>query len=166
MMEPKILILIGSAREESNTKHVAGFLCGGMPHTTINLLDTIIEPYSYNAGYSAKDGFDAVIEQVLLHDIIVFATPVYWYSMSSVMKIFFDRLTDLLTIKKETGRKLKGKAALVIAIGSDPGLPEGFEVPFRNTAAYFDMEYKGAMYFIGGDALKPESKNTFAAMII
>ncbi len=43
------------------------------------------------------------------YDVLIFATPVYWYSMSGIMKVFFDRITDLLTIKKDIGRKLKGK---------------------------------------------------------
>ncbi|MCP4458779.1 MAG: NAD(P)H-dependent oxidoreductase [Cytophagales bacterium] len=37
------------------------------------------------------------------------ATPVYWYSMSGIMKVFLDRIYDVLTIEKELGRKLHGK---------------------------------------------------------
>jgi hypothetical protein len=34
----------------------------------------------------------------------------------------------------------------VAACGTDPALPDGFEVPFRQTAAYFDMVYGGMLY--------------------
>jgi hypothetical protein len=62
------------------------------------------------------------------------------------MKVLFDRFTDLVTVRKELGRKLKGRTSFVIACGSEPALPEGFEVPFRETAAYLHMSYGGAFY--------------------
>lgn len=67
----------------------------------------------------------------MLHDDkIIFATPVYWYSMSGLMKTFFDRLTDLVTIQKSVGRKLKGKETFLFAVGTDDLLPAGFTIPF------------------------------------
>ncbi len=35
---------------------------------------------------------------------------------------------------------------MAIAAGTDPELPEGFEVPFAATARYFRMEWKGSCY--------------------
>lgn len=81
-----------------------------------------------------------------MHNLIVFATPVYWYSMSGHMKVFFDRLTDLVTIQKKAGRQLKGKKMFVVAVGSDQALPIGFETPFQQTAAYLHMHYLGCYY--------------------
>ena len=49
------------------------------------------------------------------YDTIIFATPVYWYSMSGILKVFIDRITDLLTIEKELGRKLRGKKMAVVS---------------------------------------------------
>jgi multimeric flavodoxin WrbA len=88
----------------------------------------------------------SVAEKMETAERIVFATPVYWYAMSGELKVFFDRLTDLLTTHKSIGKALKGKKTYLIATGSDPELPEGFEVPFRSTSAYFDMSYEGALY--------------------
>jgi hypothetical protein len=33
-----------------------------------------------------------------------------------------------------------------LACGTDPAFPSGFEVPFLETAKYFDMAYGGACY--------------------
>jgi len=66
--------------------------------------------------------------------------------MSGVLKRFFDRLTDLVTVHKPLGRKLAGRFVWVAACGSDPTLPEGFEVPFRATAVYFGMSFGGVLY--------------------
>jgi multimeric flavodoxin WrbA len=77
---------------------------------------------------------------------IVFATPVYWYAMSGVMKIFFDRLSDLISTSKPLGRGLAGKSVYLFSTGSELEMPDGFEVPFKRTAEYFDMNYVKSIY--------------------
>lgn len=42
-----------------------------------------------------KDGMNEVCEQVSNADILVFATPVYYYGMSGQLKTFLDRLNPL-----------------------------------------------------------------------
>ena len=80
--------------------------------------------------------------------------------MSGHMKILFDRFTDLVTIKKEVGRKIKGKSILLFAVGADPEIPEGFEIPFKLTAQYLDMKYKGYIYFnTKKDSLKQQKSD-------
>lgn len=105
-----------------------------------------IEQYNYKEEYSVEDEFIKVAEQMLTHDLIVFATPVYWYSMSGYMKIFFDRLTDLTDSHKPIGKQLKGKRVALITVSTDDELPEGFEIPFKRTAEYFDMGWVGCFF--------------------
>jgi hypothetical protein len=76
--------------------------------------------------------------------------------MRREMKIFVDRLTDLITIRKDLGRMLHGKSLAVIASGSDPCAPEGFESPFRLTGEYLGMNYIGSHYVQMEDDLSPE----------
>ncbi|WP_181306792.1 flavodoxin family protein [Rufibacter sp. XAAS-G3-1] len=87
-----------------------------------------------------------IIERVSRHRVIVFATPVYWYAMSGLLKTFFDRLTGLVTVQKTLGRNLKGKTVFLVAVGADAELPDGFEVPFKLTAKYLNMKYGGRLY--------------------
>ena len=82
--------------------------------------------------------------------VIVFATPVYWYAMSAPLKIFFDRLTDMTENLKALGKSLAGKPVWIIATGTEEILPEGFEVPFARTAEYFGMIYRGCAYLHTG----------------
>jgi hypothetical protein len=58
-----------------------------------------------------------VIEKMIEHDIIVFVSPVYWYSVSAELKVFIDRFSDLLTVHKSTGKKLKGKNIYLMTQG-------------------------------------------------
>lgn len=118
-----------------------------LPYRELDLLDFKIHTYSYDANYPNDDDLERVILETLNHETIIFATPVYWYAMSGIMKSFFDRLTDLVTVKKELGRRFKGKSVFFIAVGTDPSLPLGFDIPFSLTAQYFDMDFLGGIYF-------------------
>jgi len=145
-MKSKPLVVIGSARKESDTKKFVNFIFEGMNPTYIDLLDVTINGYDYSHHYPEKDQYADIVEQFLAHESIYFATPVYWYSMSSLMKTLFDRFSDLVTYEKAIGRKLKGKSTFLIAVGAESILPEGFEIPFRCTSEYLDMDYLGCIY--------------------
>ena len=112
----------------------------------VDLLDYTIAQYRYDGLYPPEDDFLHLVELLQQHQQLVFATPVYWYAMSGLMKVFFDRLTDIVTIQKRVGRKMKGKQTFLLAVGAEETLPLGFEEPFRLTSAYFDMEFKASLY--------------------
>jgi multimeric flavodoxin WrbA len=86
------------------------------------------------------------MRQILAYETIIFITPVYWYSMSGLMKNFFDRISDCLKTEKDLGRKLRGKNMIAIACGSDETEVEGFFVPFKNSAEYLGMNYLGNLH--------------------
>jgi hypothetical protein len=59
------------------------------------------------------------------------------------MMVFIDRLTDLLEIDKDTGRKLRTKTMAVVSTSLGDNLGESFWLPFMATAKYLGMEYAG-----------------------
>lgn len=140
-----LLTILGSARGESNTRALLDAVLAGRSATRIDLLELDIQQYEYGRPME-RDDFGKVAEAMIAHSVIVFATPVYWYAMSGRMKAFMDRFTDLVTVRKDLGRQLKGRSVFLLACGSEPELPDGFEVPFRETAAYLHMTYGGAFY--------------------
>ena len=141
------LVILGSARlGGGDTQKLVEEL---FPKGSVELLDLLeykIYPYSYTGVYPLDDQFLQVVEAILPRQVIVFATPVYWYAMSGLMKTFFDRLTDIVTIKKELGRKLAGKEAFLVAVDSEEILPLGFEIPFRLTSDYLYIKYRACYY--------------------
>jgi len=151
---PKILVINGSARKEGDTQKIVNQLMEGIVYEQINLIDHYFVPYHYNGIYPEEDCFGSFAKEILYFDHLIFATPVYWFAMSGRMKNFFDRLTDWITTEKEVGRKLKGKTMHVIAVGTDGELPDGFATPFFSTANYFDMIYKGHLYFISTEPIQ------------
>jgi len=71
--------------------------------------------------------------------------------MSGIMKVFLDRLTDLLIIEKELGKKLRGKNMAVISSSNGGNLGDAFWLPFTATANYLEMEYLGNIHTIAGE---------------
>jgi multimeric flavodoxin WrbA len=144
-LKVSVLVILGSARGESHTRALLDAVVAGRPHSEFDLRDLDIGHFTYG-GAVERDGFGRVAEAMADHTRILFATPVYWYSMSGRMKVLFDRFTDLVTVRKDIGRRLKGRTLFVLACGTDRELPSGFEVPFQETARYLDMGYGGACY--------------------
>jgi multimeric flavodoxin WrbA len=142
----KTAIILGSARKDSHTRTLLRNVFSDIPHDLIDLLDHEISPFDYVGDYPDKDEFSAVIDRILQVEHIVFATPVYWYAMSGIMKNFLDRFTDLTAKRQEQGRSFKGKNLFLFSVGADPEPPAGFEVPFRETAGYFGMNYHEGVY--------------------
>jgi multimeric flavodoxin WrbA len=99
----------------------------------ILLAQCVIDYTHSNAG----DDFLNVVERVPIAKTIVVATPVYWYAMSAPMKIFFDRMADLMQTAKEKGRELAGKNTRLLSTGEETLLPDGFEVPTWRKCAKF-----------------------------
>jgi multimeric flavodoxin WrbA len=110
-----------------------------------------ILPFDYS-NPRPDDDFDEVADLMLAHRSLIFATPVYWYAMSGLMKTFFDRLSDLLSDRDSTGRgrELAGCDAWLLAVGTDAALPAGFEEPFKMTTRYLGMCWRGGFYVRSG----------------
>lgn len=142
----KVLIISGSARNTGNTYKTVQEITRGYDCNVAQLANLNINHYDYDYKNQSDDFYD-ISNIMLASQKIVFATPVYWYSMSAHMKIFFDRLSDLLDIRKQDGKRLAKKKIYLLANGkTDNTLPDGFEVPFEKTANYFDMIYEGKCF--------------------
>lgn len=141
----KGIIIMGSARSDGNTRAVVDAFVSHTGFSIADLNDHQIGFFEYDMP-DRQDDFIPLIEELLQYDLLVFATPVYWYSMSAVMKNFFDRITDLLKWHKDLGRQLRTKSMAMISCGTNDTIGENFAVPFVNTAEYLGMEYYGSIH--------------------
>ena len=153
----KRLIIQGSSLSRGNTHTIAKLVQEQVSCDLIDLNDYTIGPFDY-AFKNQDDDFLPLFRKIVAeYDMLIFATPVYWYSMSGTMKIFFDRISDCLKIDKETGRKLRGKHMAMFSCGSDSDEVPGFEVPFKLSAEYLGMHYRGHVHtWISGDSVAEE----------
>lgn len=142
------VIIFGSSRSFGNTRKVIDAILGSSGTPLLDLNNFDISPFDYEHR-NKNDGFIPLIEELIAYDTWIIATPVYWYSMSTQHKIFFDRFSDLLRIQKSLGRRLRGKRLLVIASFGD-SYPRGFEDTFEQICAYLGMEYLGSSFIYSG----------------
>jgi len=170
----EILGILGTSNNDGNTRALARAVFEDLPDAElINLSDLEIAPYDYQHRQGGDD-FIALAEKMTAAKAVVFASPVYWYAMSTQMKTFFDRLTDLTDYAKPIGKSLGGKSAFLIATGGSPAPPASFEPPFAETARYFNMNWGGMLYGQGdnrpgnqdGDVTNISPAATFARRIM
>ena len=148
------IVILGSSRSDGNTYKAvhAVFKAGRVGKGEVPIIDLselTIAHYDYH--YKNKeDDFLSLAERMVQHNPIILATPVYWYTMSGLMKTFIDRWSDLIDIRKDLGRQLTNKELYVIT-SYGTTLPSSFEEPFSQTCRYLGIHYKGCLSFFGGN---------------
>ena len=147
----KKVVIVGSSRNDGNTANLTKKLIEKSKWDLVNLNDYEFSYFDYKHENRNDDYLKLMKEIVEKYETLIFVTPVYWYSMSGIMKVFFDRFTDLLTIEKELGRKLRGKKMAVMSCSNGENLGENFWLPFSEIAKYLGMEYVGNSHTIAGE---------------
>ena len=139
-------IIQASSRSNGDTAAIVNYMASLSNLDIIDLNTKNIGHYDYE--YKNKnDDFIPLMTHIVDHyDTIVFATPVYWYTMSGILKVFFDRISDLLRTDKDIGRKLRGKNMAVISTSNHDDLKSGFSMPFMESANYLGMNYLGDIH--------------------
>jgi multimeric flavodoxin WrbA len=140
-----IAVVLGTSKSDGNTRLLVDAFVDKSDAKVFDLAKFKIAFFDY-LHEKKSDDFLPLIHELLTYDHIVFATPVYWYSMSAQLKVFFDRLSDLLSIEKDLGRRLKGKSMSVLSTGYDEDCPKCFIQPFEMTANYMELDFKGCGY--------------------
>lgn len=146
--KPVPLIIFASSRGDGNTRKALESVQEGRDFEHVDLSTLEISYFDYEHA-NQHDDFLSVAEKMQQHEVIILVTPVYWYSMSALMKTFIDRWSDLLTIRKDLGRGLKGKWVYVIS-SYGTSFPVGFDDPFRLTCNYMEMHFGGSLHYYSG----------------
>ncbi len=156
-MKKNKVIIVGSSRNNGNTARIANEIAIQFNIDIINLNDYQFSYYDYESK-NKDDDFLPLIKSILEnYDTLIFATPVYWYSMSGILKVFFDRFSDLIRIEKEIGRRFRGKNFAVISNSHDNEIDSDFYIPFRKSAEYLGAKYIGNKHF-NADQFNPKDK--------
>lgn len=119
----KILIIEGSPRHGCNTdllsnEFARGAVESGHGIEKIYLQRKKVAPcidceacQTKRQGCIQKDDFGEICEKMIASDVLVFATPVYFYSVSAQMKALFDRCYSIL-------ERLSGKRCCLLSAGA------------------------------------------------
>ena len=142
----KTLIILGSSRGDGNTRKMVDYLSMAHSFDIIDLLDYNIGYYDYTSQNKEDDFLPLMRTIIAKYDTFIFATPVYWYCMSAIMKTFFDRISDLLRIEKDLGRLLRTKSIAMLSTSGHDDRNDGFVEPFQLSAGYLGMNYLGDVH--------------------
>lgn len=141
----KSVVIQASARSNGNTAKLAQQVATLQQATIVDLNQYSIDHFNYENTYT--DDFQNLITEIIhTYDTIYLATPVYWYSVSGHLKVFLDRLSDLLLFHKELGKQLRTKQIALLSNSSESELNYDFALPIRMTANYLGMNYIGHLH--------------------
>ena len=141
------IAIIGSSRRNGNTGQLIDLIAKELCIEVIDLNSKNISSFDYEHK-NIDDDFLSLMDHLLKYDNIIFASPVYWYSMSAQMKVFVDRLSDFLSIEelKIKGRQLRGKSAYVVSTSISETIDDSFLDSFVNTFEYLGIKYGGCIH--------------------
>lgn len=145
-----IAVIYGSSRRKGNSEQLADLVVEGFEADKIHLSDYTIEPirdYRHTEkGPYPDDDYYHVIERVLAQDVLLFATPIYWYGASGLTKTFIDRWSQSLREDRDNFlAKFATKTAWVIGIGDDEPQVKGIPLvqQFRHIFEFTGTTFAG-----------------------
>ncbi len=173
----KILLLRGNPRKTGFTQCVTDWFVQGLHETDAQVTDVDVTSLAINPCLGCyecwlatpgqcvhDDGMKAMLTAVLDTDVIVCATPVYYFTMSSQMKLFIERLFPLFLAGIEPsglGRvrnrirypeKWQNKKLISIVTGSMPG-----QADYEPVNQTFRLIADGCGLELGGQLTRPET---------
>lgn len=163
-MARKILFLCGSPRTQGNTRTVVDWAADGAKNAGAEV--EIVDCSSLEnkvVGCTAcmgckngsfrcviKDEVSALVARVEEFDVIVFASPVYFFSSTAQLKAVVDRMFSLIHHDPEKGtleHRFVGKELAAIGTaGGDVGSGlNAFELTFKTMAGFLQLEFNSLL---------------------
>ncbi|MBN2189818.1 MAG: flavodoxin family protein [Candidatus Aureabacteria bacterium] len=155
----KILIVSGSPKKDGNTALLIGWFAEGadLKGANIEIVNAAFLKYKASGCISCRqcqdnaeygcvidDDASSVLLKMKEADIIVMATPMYFFSASAQLKIIFDRMFALYKWDNDNGTfdsPLKGKTLVLLASAYESEGLDALEKPFKLTADYTGMKF-------------------------
>lgn len=135
----KILFMNSSPNREGNTYRIGEELLKDKEHDVLQMADYRISQYGQ---VFDDDEIKDVLKKIDECDVLVIGSPVYWYTVSGMLKTFIDRLYML-----PEAEALRGKKLYLFAQGSAPNQDTVKSIEFlSNRLSYLmGMELKGVV---------------------
>lgn len=171
-MAKKIIVLMASPKKDGNTAALVEWVAKGAraKGADVEIVNTALLKYKTNGCIScracqASDKYECAVNDDALPvlsgmakaDVIVMATPLYFFGPSAQLKLIFDRIFSLYKWNNKTGAfttPLKGKTLVLVASAfEDIGL-DVLEKPFKITADYTGMKFESLLVPNAGESGK------------
>lgn len=153
----KIVVLVGSMRKEGNTDLlVKAFVDGASKNNEIEIIS--VAEYKVNPCIGCnscferkdnscfqKDDMEVIYKKLAKADMIVIASPVYFYGISSELKAIVDRLHTPL----RNTFKVKKLGLLLVAAATLPAVFDDIEIQYKLVLDFFKLEDAGRVLVRG-----------------
>jgi multimeric flavodoxin WrbA len=170
----KTVILFGSPRKDGNTRQLTDAFAGALKgrQTDVRLLylnDMNIRPCQGCLACSEKgackinDDMRDITKYIMESDLVVYATPTYWFAPSAQLKLVMDR--SIVFFDKDLNSRVKGKKAvtLMCCADSDADVCAPALDIFKRTFESLGMEYAGHVEATGCEAKGQVSETSLEA---
>jgi multimeric flavodoxin WrbA len=173
-MVVKVLGIMGSSRKDGNTNDLLDVALKGAADAGAQVEKIVLADYKINHIADCKvcrhqgkcvneDDLPVVIDKLLEADVHIWASPVYWYTVSGLVKVLLDRFFCYISWHPEVKftERMKGKGAAVIAVQEerDPERARHLLGCFQWSFEFLEQEFLGSVLGPGGKrgtALKDE----------
>ena len=153
----KIVVLMGSPNKNGSTSLLAEEFARGAREAGHNVerIDAAhadVHPCTgcIHCGYEGpcvqKDGVDAIRAKILSADMIVFATPLYYYGMSAQLKALLDRFC---AFNSSIQKKRMRSALISVAWNSDDWTFEALMAHYQTLTRYLNLTDMGTVLGYG-----------------
>jgi multimeric flavodoxin WrbA len=95
-----------------------------------------------------NDDARPVLTKMVEADVILMATPLYFFAASAQLKVIMDRMFSLYKWDNESDlftSPLKGKTLALVASAYESDGLDALEKPFKMTADYTEMKFKSLL---------------------
>lgn len=153
----KIAVLIGSPRKGGNTEILANaFINGATENHEIEVISAADVKVKGCTGCNfcytdeshrcaQKDEMQTIYEKLTPAEVIVIATPVYFYGVSSQLKSIIDRLHNPI----RNNFKVKKLVLLSVAADTIPTVFDSVKTMYNSVLKYFSLEDGGVITVLG-----------------
>jgi multimeric flavodoxin WrbA len=166
----KTVILFGSPRKNGNTIQLTRTLTetlkkNGHSVRILHLNDLNIKPCQgcytclKNGVCKINDDMKDICKHILESDVIVYATPVYWFGPSAQLKLVMDR--SIAFMDTDNNSRIAGKRAITLMTFADTNMDtcKPAKDMFKKTFDLLKVDYKGSIEAPGcvdGEEIKEE----------
>lgn len=177
-MSKKIVLITGSPRKDGNTFAMADAFAAAATAAghTVERFDAAMMKlegcracescFKTGKACSFDDDFNKIAPEIEGADGIVFAMPVYWYSVPAQIKCVIDKLYSFCV----AGREIAGKKCGLIACceEEDAAVLDGVRIPYERSIALLQWKSVGEVLVPGvlnrGDVDKTDGKRRAAEL--
>jgi len=165
----KILVLQGSPNVDGSTALLAGEFARGAREAghVVDVVDVAVLDMApctgcvacgYEGPCALSDDFDVLRNKILGSDMLVFATPLYYYGITAQLKIVIDRFCSA---NSSITRKHMKSVLLTVAWNSDDWTFDALEAHYNTLVRYLRLQDCGRVLGKGCGTLGMTSRSEY-----